>query len=273
MGNVKAGGTMVNRVFSAWIVAVLVVLGACAPSMTGNRVDPSETELSATLETPSHFPDGETELSATLEMASHLPDNEAVVLKFTLTNSSDVHLYVLKWYTPFEGIGGEIFRVERDGHVVPYGGILAMRGDPTPEAYIKLAAGQSASAEVDLAAAFDFSQPGEYTIEFLSPRISHVARSEAEMARSVDDLGPVAIPSNAVTVNIGESSGEISSHLQARTVCSTEGKTLIIEAHRHSTSVIPHPFGSICQTMVPVAWINGYTATTQAARYGWAEAA
>jgi hypothetical protein len=179
----------VNRVFSVWIVAVLVMLGACAPTMTGNRVDPPEIEL-----------------SATLEMPSHLPDGEAVVLRFTLTNNSDVDLYVLKWYTPLEGIGGEIFNVERDGQVIPYGGILAMRGDPTPEGYLLLEAGQSASAEVDLATAFDFSQPGAYTIEFLSPRISHVARSEAEVARSVDDLGPVVIPSNTVTVKIGGSS-------------------------------------------------------------------
>jgi hypothetical protein len=142
-------------------------------------------------------------LSATLEAPSRLPDGERVAVRFTLTNDSDAERYVLTWYTPLEGIGGEIFRVERDGQAVPYTGILAMRGDPTPEGYIRLPAGQSASAEIDLATSFDLSKPGEYTIEFLSPRISHVARSEAEMARSVDDLGPVDIPANTVTVEIG----------------------------------------------------------------------
>jgi peptidyl-Lys metalloendopeptidase len=178
---------MRKRVFSLWIVAALVVLGACAPTVGGSSVDPPTTQLSATLQMPASLPDGET-----------------VKLQFTLTNNSDVDLYVLKWYTPLEGIGGEIFGVERDGQAIPYVGILAMRGDPTPEGYGLLEAGQSASAEVDLATSFDFSQPGEYTIEFLSPRISHVARSEAEMARSVDDLGPVAMPSNQVSVTILE---------------------------------------------------------------------
>jgi peptidyl-Lys metalloendopeptidase len=182
---------MRNRVFSLWIVVALVVLGACALTVEGNSVVPTATGLSAWLEMPASLPDGET-----------------VKLQFTLTNNSDVELYVLKWYTPLEGIGGQIFRVERDDQVIPYVGILATRTDPTPEGYIRLAAGQSTSAEVDLATSFDFSQPGEYTVEFLSPRISHVARSEAEMARSVDDLGPVDIPANTVTVEIGGSTDE-----------------------------------------------------------------
>jgi hypothetical protein len=199
---------MRNRVFSLWIVAALVVLGACAPTVAGNPVDPTATELSPTAGAGTTAVPTATGLSATLEAPSRLPDGNRVMIQFILTNNSDAELYVLKWYTPLEGIGGEIFRVERDGQVVPYAGILAMRGDPTPEGYILLAAGQSTSAEVDLATSFDFSQPGEYTIEFLSPRISHVARSEAEMARSVDDLGPVAIPSNTITVKVEGSSIE-----------------------------------------------------------------
>ena len=93
-----------------------------APTPTGNAIDPPETELSATLEMPPRLPNGET-----------------VKLKFTLTNNSEVDLYVLKWYTPLEGIAGEIFRIGRDGQLIPYEGILAMRGDPTPEAYLLLA--------------------------------------------------------------------------------------------------------------------------------------
>ena len=200
---------MRDRVYSLWIVvAALLVLGACAPTVAGIPVDPTATKSSPTAEAGTTAARFATGLSATLEAPTRLPDSNTVIVQFTLTNNSDVALYVLKWYTPLEGIGGEIFSVERDGQAVPYTGILAMRGDPTPEAYQLLEAGQSASAKVDLATSFDFSQPGEYIIEFLSPRISHVARSEAEMARSVDDLGPVDIPANTVTVEIGGSSVE-----------------------------------------------------------------
>jgi peptidyl-Lys metalloendopeptidase len=117
-------------------------------------------------------------------------------------------LYVLKWYTPLEGIAGEIFRVTRDGEAIPYVGILAYRGAPSPDSYILLNAGESVSAEADLAAAFDFSKPGEYTIEFVSPYISSIARTEDEMAKTLDDLGPVQMPSNVVVVEIQNAWGE-----------------------------------------------------------------
>jgi hypothetical protein len=173
------------------LVVMALILGAWAATTLLEAVEPPGTKLKATLAVPSALPSGRT-----------------VKLQFTLTNNSDERLYVLQWYTPLEGLGGEIFRVERDGELVPYQGILALRGDPSPDAYILLGAGGSVSAEVDLATAYDFSKPGEYTIEFLSPSISDVARTEAEMAKTVDDLSPVQIPSNRVTIQIGGPSGE-----------------------------------------------------------------
>jgi hypothetical protein len=83
-----------------------------------------------------------------------------------------------------------------------------MRGGPTPDAYVFVDAGASVSATVDLAAAYDFSEPGEYTIAFISPRMSHVARTEDHMVSSVDDLGPVQMPSNSVVVKIQSAAGE-----------------------------------------------------------------
>ncbi len=148
----------------------------------------------------------ETELGASIEIPATLPSGEGVNLRFTLTNNTDTSLYVLKWYTPLEGLAGKLFYVERDGQAIPYQGILASRAAPPPDAYVLLDAGESVSAEVDLSTAYDFSQAGEYTIEFLSPRISHIARSETEMVKTVNDLGPVQMPSNRVTVEIGGSS-------------------------------------------------------------------
>ncbi len=165
------------------ILSMAWLLGACGP--TPPAVDPAPGGLSATLEAPSSLPNG-----------------EAVRVTFTLTNHSPERLYVLIWYTPLEGIFGEIFQVECDGEAIPYEGPLVMRGDPLPENYVRLEPGASVSAEVDLATAYDFSQAGEYTIEFLSPRISHVAKTESEFAASVDDLGPVETPCNTVSLRI-----------------------------------------------------------------------
>jgi len=142
------------------------------------------------------------ELEAVLAIPQTVRAGEAVSLTFTLVNHGRDPLYVLTWYTPLEGIAGEIFQVERDGRPLPYEGILAMRGDPGPESYVLLPPGGSVTATVDLARAFDFSQPGAYTVTFLSPRISHVARAETEMALTVDELGPVTMVSNSVSVTV-----------------------------------------------------------------------
>jgi hypothetical protein len=250
-----------------------IVLGACAPAVEDNPAVPTATDLSPPPQGSTVVPSS-TGLSATLQMPASLPDGDVVKIQFTLTNDSEVELYVLKWYTPLEGIGGEIFRVERDGQAVPYTGILAMRGDPTPQGYQLLEAGQSASAEVDLASSFDFSQPGEYTIEYLSPRISHVARSEAEMARSVDDLGPVNIPANTVTVEIGVSSGEPAETPTGDDLVGYQGASPSFAPIRNpSRSTMPHLFGNMCQGTSPVAWIDCGTAKSRTARYGWGEVA
>jgi peptidyl-Lys metalloendopeptidase len=143
-------------------------------------------------------------LSAYLQLPERLGVGEKTNLKFTLTNESDTPLYILNWYTPLEGIGGEIFRVTREGQAVPYEGILASRTPPTADAYVLLSPGESASAVVDLAEAFDFSKTGEYKIEFISPRISHIAHSVKEMASTMDELGPINIPSNDVYVEMVE---------------------------------------------------------------------
>jgi len=139
---------------------------------------------------------------ASLDILSQVPSGENVPLQFTLVNESDARLYLLRWYTPLEGIAGEILIVKYDGKLLPYRGILATRVPPTPDDYVALDAGASVSVVVDLSEGYDLSEPGEYTVKFLSPRISHVARSEAEMATTMEELGPVQIPANEISFDI-----------------------------------------------------------------------
>ncbi|NIV31465.1 MAG: protease, partial [Anaerolineae bacterium] len=131
-----------------------------------------------------------------------LPAGAAVNVEFTLTNTSPEGLFVLNWFTPLEGLAGDIFRVQLDGVTLPYQGIQVKRGVPTSEGYVWLDPGGSASAEVDLAEGYDFSQPGRYTIQFRSPRLSHTARTLEEQASSFDELAMMQIPSDPVTVTI-----------------------------------------------------------------------
>jgi len=127
---------------------------------------------------------------------------DTIWIQFSLENQSQEALYLLQWYTPLEGIMGDIFEVQRDGQPVSYLGILAMRANPTIDSYIFLEPGRAMSAEVNISQAYDFSQTGMYTIRFRSPRISCLATSKSELATTLDDLGPVNVPSNEVKVEI-----------------------------------------------------------------------
>lgn len=142
-------------------------------------------------------------LTAQLEVPEHLPIGEDVRIIFTLTNTSDTPLYILKWYTPLEGIVGEIFQVTYEGKPIPYKGILAYRDSPLPEDYFLLHPNESIKAFMHFGPSYDFTKPGRYEIKFLSPRISHIAYTEEEFAKSVDDLSPVQILSNTVTLEAG----------------------------------------------------------------------
>jgi hypothetical protein len=186
--------------FCAMLLAVLLLAG-CGWSAGGQVAEPTTLPPTVTPEDST-----QSDLEAVLWVPSTLPGGDAVPLEFTLINHTQAGLYLLNWFTPFEGLGGEILDVKRDGQPIPYRGPLAARADPTPDAYVYLDAGASVSAAVDLAKAYDFSEPGEYTIAFLSPKLSHLAKTEAQMATSVDDLGPVEIPSNRVTLRIASSS-------------------------------------------------------------------
>jgi hypothetical protein len=146
----------------------------------------------------------ESGLSAYLELPERLQIGDPINLKFTLTNNSETAYYVLNWYTPLEGFAGRIIRVTCNGQVIPYEGIEASRGAPLPEDYVYLEPGGSTSTIVDPGTVYDFSKAGTYRIAFISPRISHIAYTEDEMAKSVDDLVPVEMPSNTVTLVLDE---------------------------------------------------------------------
>jgi hypothetical protein len=107
-------------------------------------------------------------LECMLETQERYVMGEPVELRFSLHNRTDRTLYVLTWYTPLEGLAGEILSLTRDGNSVPYRGILAKRGDPTAEEYVAIQAGAVADAVVDLAESYDLSRARRYQVEFTS---------------------------------------------------------------------------------------------------------
>jgi peptidyl-Lys metalloendopeptidase len=89
-----------------------------------------------------------------------------VTVRFTLRNRGPSAVSVLDWLTPLEGLLGDIFTVRGPGGDVRYRGPMVKRGDPDSEDYVRVEADAEVSEAVDLAAAYDLSRPGRYTVAF-----------------------------------------------------------------------------------------------------------
>lgn len=91
-----------------------------------------------------------------------------VRVRLTLSNSGDQAASMLRWQTPVDGVQGDLFEITRDGQRVAYLGPLYKRPAPTRADYLQIPAGRSLAFDVELTALYDFSQPGEYTVQYRS---------------------------------------------------------------------------------------------------------
>jgi hypothetical protein len=141
--------------------------------------------------------------TCTLTVGESYSAGEPVELGFELHNPTDRTLYVLAWYTPLEGIAGEILQVTRDGQALPYQGMLAKRGDPLREEYVTLAPGEKVSAAVDLKTGYDLSAPGAYQVEFTAG-LKDVVDDVSLVPRKRDEHRPVELSCNTLRFEIRE---------------------------------------------------------------------
>lgn len=126
-------------------------------------------------------PDLAVELSVPPEIAAGQP----VPLSFRVENRGTRPVWVLKWYTPLEGLRGRALRVTREGAEVPYRGPLFKRADPTGSDYVRIDGHAQVAAEVDLGQAYDLTAAGAYRVEF-EGRLHDVCDSERDVPRSRD---------------------------------------------------------------------------------------
>jgi peptidyl-Lys metalloendopeptidase len=143
----------------------------------------------------------ELSLDCTLGTDETYPVGEPVTLRFALHNQTNRPLYVLTWYTPLEGMAGEILQVARDGEKLPYQGILAKRGDPARAEYVVIEPGETASAQVDLRVGYDLSVSGSYQVQFIA-RLQDVTDDGSSLPRKRDDHRPQSLSCNTVDFSI-----------------------------------------------------------------------
>ena len=87
-------------------------------------------------------------------------------LVFSLTNPGATDVWVLKWYTPLEGMKGDILEVRRDGQPVRYEGPMFKRGNPSANDYARVPAKESVTIAVDPGLGYSIDKPGLYEFRF-----------------------------------------------------------------------------------------------------------
>ncbi len=142
-------------------------------------------------------------LRYTLSAAPSYSVGQPVEIIFTLDNVSTDTLFILSWYTPLEGLKGNIFSVMLDSTEIHYRGPMVKRGQPDQNDYIRLAPGGRAEKKIDLSRGYDLSIPGSYTVAF-NRQIKDVVKAPAKVPRLVNDHSPVRANGNIVTLNILE---------------------------------------------------------------------
>ncbi len=145
--------------------------------------------------------DGPNVLTYRLAAQPTYPIGRPVPINFSLKNETDKPLFVLKWYTPLEGIRGDIFTVTLEGKPLRYEGPMVKRGDPVRDDYVRIPPGGSVEAEVDLSQAYPFSKAGEYHVEFRG-RLYDVQSDEARVPRPRDEHRGIQIQGNALSLRI-----------------------------------------------------------------------
>lgn len=120
---------------------------------------------------------------------------EDLSFQFSLTNDGTADVFVLAWRTPLRGIEDDLFTVERDGSPVRYTGPHFKRAQPEGRDWIRIAAGATVSAPIDLSTAYAMGAKGNYSVSYSAPSVE----LRLAGARAVTT---VELASNAVSLDV-----------------------------------------------------------------------
>ena len=91
---------------------------------------------------------------------------EEVIVEVTLSNNHPVDYFILKRFTPLEGLRANIFTVTTNkGSILPYDGLMFRRGPTQKDEYIKIRANSSISSTATLSNAYGFYEVGTYLVK------------------------------------------------------------------------------------------------------------
>ena len=133
----------------------------------------------------------------------------SVYCSFSFINEAvDKDYYIMKSYTPVEGILSDFLHVTRDGQHVPYDGIFIHRIQSVDEEeYFKLPKRQRLSVSVDISSAFNFNKPGHYKVSYDGAII--FKHGNAERVTVVSEPATLQISGTQMHPTVGELSRQL----------------------------------------------------------------
>jgi len=140
------------------------------------------------------------DLQTTIEAEAKVKKGSPVTFTFTMTNNGKTSLFVLEWYTPFEGMKGDLFDVTKDGVALTYAGPMVKRVEPIQRNYFEVKPGESRKTTIKLSEGYDVSAPGTYKIAYTSRSRVDVCDDGTKIPRFTNPKQTPAIVSNTITV-------------------------------------------------------------------------
>ena len=128
--------------------------------------------------------------------ASKASPGESVL--WQITNQSNESVYVLRWETPLDGMSREMFSVSYKGQPVRYMDKIVHWGHPEASDFVKIAPGQTLSAEVNLAASYEMVNAGNYSVSF-DGQLSYMMATD-EKSGHVEDLGAATVDADSISL-------------------------------------------------------------------------
>ena len=129
--------------------------------------------------------------------ASKAAPGESVL--WQITNRSDETVYVLRWETPLDGLSRSVFEVSQNGKPVRYMDKIVHFGHPQANDFVEIAPGQTLSAEVNLAASYEMTAAGNYTVGFQGELTTML--STDEKSGHVVNVGETRLDADPVQLN------------------------------------------------------------------------
>lgn len=131
-------------------------------------------------------------LRVTIEPVAQPENVNHLTIRFSLTNTGDRGLHVLKWKTPLEGLKSDCLTVIADGKIVSYDGILVKRIRPSSESYVLIQPGETESVVVDVSRAYSIPPGANVQVDFDVTRLQVIEEGKPSLFSIADTPADVA---------------------------------------------------------------------------------